>query len=83
MQLDEQLQKHIFSLPIELKSEVLDFVLFLEQKLKKQQKSTAINNVIQLNSQEQENFAKALLNPVEENAKLKKSAQRYQQKIKS
>ena len=83
MKLDEQLQKHIFSLPIELKSEVLDFVLFLEQKLKKQQKSTAINNVIQLNSQEQENFVKALLNPVEENAKLKKSAQRYQQKIKS
>lgn len=83
MQLDEQLQKHIFSLPIELKAEVLDFVLFLEQKLKKQQKSTAINNVIQLNNQEQENFVKALLNPVEENAKLKKSAQRYQQKIKS
>ena len=47
MQLDEQLQKHIFSLPIELKAEVLDFVLFLEQKLKKQQKSTVINNVIQ------------------------------------
>ena len=83
MQLDEQLQKHIISLPIELKAEVLDFVLFLEQKLKKQQKSTAINNVIQLNSQEQENFVKALLNPVETNTKLKKSAQRYQQKIKS
>jgi len=83
MQLDEQLQKHIFSLPIELKAEVLDFVLFLEQKLKKQQKSTVINNVIQLNAKEQENFVKALLNPVETNAKLKKSAQRYQQKIKS
>jgi uncharacterized protein (DUF1778 family) len=83
MQLDKQLQKHIFSLPIELKAEVLDFVLFLEQKLKNQQKSTAINNVIQLNVKEQENFAKTLLNPVETNAKLKKSAQRYQQKMKS
>jgi hypothetical protein len=28
MQLDKQLQKHIISLPIELKAEVLDFVLF-------------------------------------------------------
>jgi uncharacterized protein (DUF1778 family) len=83
MQLDDQLQKHIFSLPVELKTEVLDFVLFLEQKLKKQQKSKAINNVIQLNPQEQENFVKALLNPVETNAKLKESAQRYQQKINS
>jgi uncharacterized protein (DUF1778 family) len=81
MQLDEQLQKHIFSLPLELKAEVLDFVLFLEQKLKKQQKSTVINNVIQLNSQEQENFVKALLSPIETKAKLKKSAQCYQQKI--
>lgn len=83
MQIDEQLQKHIISLPVELKAEVLDFVLFLEQKLKKQQKSNPINNVIQLNTREQENFVKTLLNPVEANAKLKKSAQRYQEKIKS
>ena len=33
MHLDEQLQQHVFSLPMELKTEVLDFVLFLEQKL--------------------------------------------------
>ena len=83
MQLDEQLQKHIFSLPVELKAEVLDFVLFLEQKLKKQQKSKTINNVIQLNPQEQENFVNALLNPAETNTKLKKSVRRYQQKINS
>ncbi|MFI3219486.1 MAG: DUF2281 domain-containing protein [Methylococcales bacterium] len=38
MQLDEQLQQHIFSLPTELKAEVLDFVLFLEQKQERQAK---------------------------------------------
>lgn len=32
MQLDEQLHQHIELLPLELKAEVLDFVLFLEQK---------------------------------------------------
>lgn len=32
MQLDEQIQQHILFLPVELKAEVLDFVLFLEQK---------------------------------------------------
>ena len=30
MQLDDQLQQHVFSLPMELKAEVLDFVLRLE-----------------------------------------------------
>lgn len=38
MQLDEQLQQHVFSLPMELKAEVLDFVLFLEQKQERQAK---------------------------------------------
>ena len=38
MHLDEQLQQHVFSLPMELKAEVLDFVLFLEQKQEKQAK---------------------------------------------
>jgi hypothetical protein len=38
MQLDEQIQQHIYSLPLELKTEVLDFVLFLEQKQEKQAK---------------------------------------------
>jgi hypothetical protein len=38
MQLDEQLQQHVFSLPMELKAEVLDFVLFLEQKQERQVK---------------------------------------------
>jgi hypothetical protein len=38
MQLDEQLQQHVFSLPMELKAEVLDFVLFLEQKQEMQAK---------------------------------------------
>lgn len=36
MQLDEQIQQHVISLPIDLKAEVLDFVLFLEQKQKRQ-----------------------------------------------
>ena len=38
MQLDEQLHQHIQLLPLELKAEVLDFVLFLEQKQAKQAK---------------------------------------------
>jgi len=38
MHLDEQLQQHVFSLPMELKAEVLDFVLFLEQKQEMQAK---------------------------------------------
>jgi hypothetical protein len=36
MQLDEQIQQHIVLLPVELKAEVLDFVLLLEQKQIKQ-----------------------------------------------
>ncbi len=36
MQLDKQIQEHVFLLPTELKTEVLDFVLFLEQKRKKE-----------------------------------------------
>ena len=35
MHLDEQLKQHVFSLPMELKAEVLDFVLFLEQNREK------------------------------------------------
>lgn len=38
MQLDEEIQQHLFPLPTELKTEVLDFVLFLEQKQEKQAK---------------------------------------------
>ncbi|MEI6333786.1 MAG: hypothetical protein WCS87_04460 [Methylococcaceae bacterium] len=38
MHLDEQLQQHLFSLPMALKAEVLDFVLFLEQKQERQAK---------------------------------------------
>ena len=38
MQLDYQLQQHVFSLPMELKAEVLDFVLRLEQKQERQAK---------------------------------------------
>lgn len=38
MQLDDQLQQHVFSLPMELKAEVLDFVLRLEQKQERQAK---------------------------------------------
>lgn len=40
MQLDEQLQQHLFLLPQDLKAEVLDFVLFLEQKQEKQAKDS-------------------------------------------
>lgn len=36
MQLEEQIQQHLTVLPVELKAEVLDFVLFLEQKQAKQ-----------------------------------------------
>ena len=38
MQLDDQLQQHVFSLPMELKAEVLDFVLRLEKKQERQAK---------------------------------------------
>ena len=38
MQLDDQLQQHVFSLLMELKAEVLDFVLRLEQKQERQAK---------------------------------------------
>lgn len=40
MQLDEQLHQHIELLPLELKAEVLDFVLFLEQKQERQAKES-------------------------------------------
>lgn len=36
MQLNKQIQEHVFLLPTELKAEVLDFVLFLEQKRTKE-----------------------------------------------
>jgi hypothetical protein len=36
MQLDKQIQEHVFLLPTELKAEVLDFVLSLEQKREKE-----------------------------------------------
>ena len=36
MQLDKQIQEHVFLLPTELKAQVLDFVLFLEQKQAKE-----------------------------------------------
>ena len=38
MQLDEKIQQHLNLLPLELKAEVLDFVLFLEQKRERQAK---------------------------------------------
>jgi hypothetical protein len=38
MKLDEQIQQHVVSLPMELKAEVLDFVLFLEHKREQQTK---------------------------------------------
>ncbi len=38
MQLDEEIRQHVYLLPMELKAEVLDFVLFLEQKQTKHAK---------------------------------------------
>jgi Protein of unknown function (DUF2281) len=43
MQLDEQIQHHIDLLPLELKAEVLDFVLFLSQKRERQAKERIDN----------------------------------------
>jgi hypothetical protein len=39
MQIDEQLQRHIFSLPTDLKAEVLDFVLRLEKRREREAKA--------------------------------------------
>ncbi|MDD2722995.1 MAG: DUF2281 domain-containing protein [Methylovulum sp.] len=48
MHLDEQLHQHLDLLPMDLKAEVLDFVLFLEQKQERQAKEhlTALMSVI-------------------------------------
>jgi hypothetical protein len=47
MQLDEQIQHQIDLLPIELKAEVLDFVLFLNQKRERQAKER-INSLMSI-----------------------------------
>lgn len=86
MSLDEAIHQHVVKLPDYLQAEVYDFVLFLEQKQKKaisgQSLMPSLNDgVIKLTLAEQENFVQALLNPAPANAKLKKSAQNYQQRI--
>lgn len=48
MQLDEEIMKHVILLPKELKEQVLDFVLFLEQRQNRQ----AQENVLDYSEQE-------------------------------
>lgn len=82
MHLDEQIQQHIGSLPISLKAEVLDFVLFLEQKQAKQDFGFSQDqSIIKLSKQQQEKFVDSLLNPKPLNDKLKRSAQAYKEKM--
>ena len=80
MYLEEQIQKHVNALPIDLKNEVLDFVLFLEHKLTQQEiKANNVHAFIKPILQQQEHFAESLLNPGESNEKLIRSAQTYKE----
>jgi uncharacterized protein (DUF1778 family) len=78
MQLDEQIQQHVVVLPISLKSEVLDFVLFLEQKLANKDFTDTERGFIRPNKEQQQFFVERLLNPTAGSDKLKRSAQAYQ-----
>ena len=78
MHLDEQIQQHVYALPINLKNEVLDFVLFLEQKQARQEvKANNAQAFIKPTIQQQEHFVENLLNPCANNEKLIRSAQAY------
>ncbi len=82
MYLDEQIQQHVHALPVNLKNEVLDFVLFLEQKQTQQVANT--NNAqtfIKPNQQQQQHFVESLLDPSANNEKLTRSAQAYKEKL--
>jgi uncharacterized protein (DUF1778 family) len=78
MQLDEQIQQHVVVLPISLKSEVLDFVLFLEQKLENKDFTDTERGFICPNKEQQQFFVERLLNPTASSDKLKNSVQAYQ-----
>jgi len=80
MYLEEQIQKHVNALPINLKNEVLDFVLFLEQKQTQQEiKANNIHAFIKPALQQQKYFSESLLNPGANNEKLIRSAQAYRE----
>ena len=82
MQLDEQIRQHVVALPIDLKAEVLDFVLFLKQKQAKQYFNT--NNeqgIIKPNQEQQQFFVESLLNPSVSGDKLKRFAQVYKEQM--
>ncbi len=79
MYLEEQIQKHVNALPIDLKSEVLDFVLFLEHKQTQQEVKVNVHAFIKPIPQQQEHFAESLLNPGANNEKLIRSAQAYKE----
>lgn len=81
MHLDEQIQQHVVVLPVSLKSEVLDFVLFLEQKLANKDFIDTELGFTRPNKEQQQFFVERLLNPTASGDKLKHSAKAYKEQI--
>ncbi len=59
MQLHEQIQQHVVKLELNLQAEVLDFVLFLEQKHRQPQASSLVSeaDALQIHQQLMDQYA--------------------------